>query len=184
MSRIRYYVAASLDGFIATEDHDLSWLLQFGMTEFEESYTAFIADVGAMIMGATTYEWIRHEQPDEWPYREHPVFVVSHRQFDAPEGADVRFVSGDIGEIADAAIDSATGRDVWAIGGGSIAGQLLESARLDELHVTLMPVLLGSGIPLVSTAEAFSSLELTHQTVFPSGAVELVYEVASTAPRL
>lgn len=97
--KTQYYTAASLDGFIATEDDSLEWLFTLGDLS-DSSYPAFIAEVGALAMGASTYEWILRnadtvaaETGSPWPYTQ-PTWVFTHRNLAIPEGADVRFVQG------------------------------------------------------------------------------------------
>src|SRR5687768_18429863 len=99
--KTQYYTACSVDGFIATEDHSLEWLFPLGDIN-DTSYPAFIAEVGALAMGASTYEWmLRHvvrpgsAQPGAWPYVQ-PTWVFSHRAQPAVAGADLRFVDGDV----------------------------------------------------------------------------------------
>lgn len=96
-TRTQYYTASTLDGFIATEDDSLEWLFPLGDVN-ETSYSSFIADVGALAMGSSTYEWmLRHAQQVKdqmgtaWPYTQ-PTWVFSKPTLPAIEGADVTFV--------------------------------------------------------------------------------------------
>src|SRR5262245_32705481 len=90
MTRYRYYVASSLDGFLADRDGSLDWLLAFGMEEFAAGYRAFIAEVGAIVMGRSTYDFVHGEGPDAWDY-EVPAWVLTHRDADGVPGRDIRF---------------------------------------------------------------------------------------------
>lgn len=90
-----YSVAASLDGFVAGPDDDLDWLLQFGFDAFREHHDRFTAGVGALAMGATTYEWLRGHD-DAWPYPDKVTWVFSSRSLDVPADGDVRVVTGDV----------------------------------------------------------------------------------------
>ncbi|GAA1057115.1 dihydrofolate reductase [Agromyces luteolus] len=175
VTRIQYYVAATLDGFIADEHDGLEWLLQFGMADFSDHYERFFASVGALVLGATTFEWVLREGGG-WPYGEMPTWVLTHRTLEAPEGADIRFAQGDVGAIADAATAAAGGRNVWVVGGGPVAAQFLAAGRLDELHVTYMPVALGRGRPLLPVSEVTPVLTLTGVTRL-GDAVEHVYRI-------
>ncbi|GAA2024745.1 dihydrofolate reductase family protein [Agromyces tropicus] len=175
MTRFQYYVASTLDGFIADEHDGLEWLLQFGMADFSEHYERFFAEVGALVLGATTFEWVLREGGG-WPYDALPTWVLTHRTLEAPDGADVRFASGEVGVVADAAAAAAGDRNVWIIGGGPVAAQFLAAARLDELLVTYMPVALGRGRPLLPVAEVTPTLELTSVTRL-GDAVEHVYRL-------
>ncbi|MGR0317930.1 dihydrofolate reductase family protein [Agromyces sp. ZXT2-3] len=175
MTRFQYYVASTIDGFIADEHDGLEWLLQFGMADFAEHYERFLASVGALVLGATTYEWVLREGGG-WPYGELPTWVLTHRSLDVPEGADIRFASGEVGAVADAAAAAAGGRNVWIIGGGPVAAQFLAAGRLDELLVTYMPVALGRGRPLLPVTTVTPVLTLTGVTRL-GDAVEHVYRV-------
>jgi dihydrofolate reductase len=175
VTRTQYDVASTLDGFIADEHDGLEWLLQFGMADFSEHYERFFASVGALVLGATTYEWVLSEGGG-WPYGDLPTWVLTHRDLEAPAGADIRFASGEVGAIADAATSAAGGRNVWVVGGGPVAAQLLAVGRLDELLVTYMPVAIGRGRPLLPVDEVTPPLTLTGVTRL-GDAVEHVYRI-------
>jgi dihydrofolate reductase len=179
--KTQYYAAASLDGFIATPDHALDWLFQFGDVE-DTSYPAFIREVGALAMGSATYEWIlRHQvQPDSdrpgpWPY-EQPAWVFSSRSLPPVPGADIRFVSGDVRPVHRDMVAAAGGGNVWIVGGGELAGQFCEHGLLDELIVQVAPVTLGTGKPLLPRRIVTPPLRLMSSTVYGLF-VELRYEL-------
>ncbi|HEY9365960.1 MAG TPA: dihydrofolate reductase family protein [Agromyces sp.] len=178
MTKFQYYVASSLDGFIADEHHGLDWLLQFGFDVFQAHYDRFFADVGAVVLGASTYEWILREQPENWDFGARPVWVLTHRRLPVPPDSDIRFGSGDVRPIADAARAGARERNVWIVGGGPTAAQFLEARRLDEVLVTYMPVALGHGKPLLPVATVTPRFTLVRTTPFSNGAVEHVYRTA------
>ncbi|WJY00931.1 dihydrofolate reductase family protein [Curtobacterium sp. 458] len=167
-----YSVASSLDGFVAAPGDDLDWLLRFGFEPFQEHHDRFFADVGVLVMGATTYEWLL-EHDDTWAYPDRPTWVFTSRELAVPSGADVRFVSGDVTGHQDAIVAAAAGRDVWVVGGGLLAAQYQEAGLLDELRVTVMPVALGAGTPLLPVAAPTSVFDLVGTTTFEGGAVEL-----------
>jgi dihydrofolate reductase len=147
-----YYTASTLDGFIADPDDSLAWLfVQDTDPSGPLGYAAFIAEVGALVMGATTYEWVRAhlaESGEAWPY-EQPSWVMTHRDLPAIAGADVQFASGDVAAIHADLVAAAGGRDVWVVGGGDLAGQLADAGLLDEVIVSVAPVTLGAGRPLL-----------------------------------
>ena len=156
MAHTVYYTATSLDGFIATDDHDLGWLLS--RTAGEDGpldYAVFIADVGALCMGANTYRWMYRQlhdavgQPTEpWPYTQ-PCWVFAHSEVPEWPGADVRPTSAGV-EAVHAEMAAAAGDGVvWVVGGGDLAGQFLDHGLLDEVVVNIAPVTLGSGRPLL-----------------------------------
>lgn len=149
MTRVRYYTATSLDGFIADENDSLAWLFEQdheagGVADFD----TFMAGIGAQVMGATTYEWIRAQEPDWDPGTDQPVWVFSHRDLPVHRPC-VRLVSGPVADHLEAILASASGRDVWVVGGGDLAGQFADLDRLDEVLVSIAPVVLGTGRPLL-----------------------------------
>lgn len=145
-----FYTASSLDGFIATEEDSLEWLFK---QDFDEegpmAYPAFVEKIGALIMGANTYEWLL-ENGGERPY-EQPTWVLTHRELGTPEGSDVRF-SQDAGLAHEQAVGAAQGQGVWIVGGGGLAGEYARAGLLDEVWVQFAPVTLGSGKPLLPVA--------------------------------
>jgi dihydrofolate reductase len=151
--KTQYYTATSIDGFIATEDDSLDWLFPLGKLA-DTGYPAFIADVGALAMGAVTYEWIvRHltqvaqQSGSTWPYTQ-PTWVFTHRELPAVDGADVRFVQGGVADVHPAMVEAAAGRNVWVVGGGDLAGQFHDAGLLDEVILQVASVTLGRGKPL------------------------------------
>jgi len=178
--KTQYYVATSLDGFIADPDDSLDWLLQFGMTE---DYPEFIRDVGALAMGATTYEWIRAdlersglESRQPWPY-EQPTWVFTSRPLPAVPGADVRFVSGDVRPIHEQMVATAARKNIWLVGGGELVGQFCDYGLVDELIVTVAPVTLGGGAPLLPRTIATPPLRLVSAEIRGETFAQLRYEV-------
>jgi dihydrofolate reductase len=156
VSLTQYYTATTLDGFIADENDSLEWL--FTRAQEQDSrfaYSAFIAEVGALAMGSTTYEWILdHEfagkDPADWrwPY-EIPCWVFTHRRLTVVPNASVEFSSGEVAPVHRAMVDAAGGRNVWIVGGGDLAGQFADAGVLDEVLVSIAPVTLGAGAPLL-----------------------------------
>jgi dihydrofolate reductase len=156
VSLTQYYTATTLDGFIADPNHSLDWLF----TRQREpggplTYDAFIADVGALAMGSTTYEWILdHEfagkDPAEWrwPY-DIPSWVFTHRQLPVVPDARVEFTSENIATVHEKMVGAAAGRNLWIVGGGDLAGQFADVGLLDEILVSIAPVTLGGGAPLL-----------------------------------
>ncbi len=155
-SATQYFVAASLDGFIATEDDDLDWLLSFdegaasdGAGDPANPYASFIADVGAVAMGATTYAWVLDHDPGPWAFQQ-PTWVFTHHELPIVQGGgEIRLTQAPVPEVHEAMVAAAAGRNVWLVGGGEVVGQFLDHDLLDELWLALTPVLLGSGKPLL-----------------------------------
>jgi dihydrofolate reductase len=110
-------------------------------------YDAFIAEVGALAMGSTTYEWLL-DHVETWPY-ELPCWVFTHRELRVVPGAEVEFVSGDVAPVHAELAAAAGDRNIWIVGGGDLAGQFTAAGLLDEVLVTIAPVTLGAGAPLL-----------------------------------
>jgi dihydrofolate reductase len=150
MTRSVYYTATTLDGYIADENDSLAWLFEQNIEEDGPgAYTAFIAGIGAMVMGTTTYTWIgdhTRTTGETWMY-DIPCWVFTHRQLE-PLAEDIRFVAGDLREHHSAIVESAGDRDVWVVGGGDLAGQFADLGLLDRLMLSIAPVTLGAGRPL------------------------------------
>jgi len=179
--KTQYYTAASLDGFVADENDSLEWLDRLGDPE-ESSYPEFIAGVGVIAMGAATYEWLlrNHVRPEgregaPWPY-EIPAWVFTHRDLAGVEGADIRFVRGDVRPVHQEMRRAAAGKNVWIAGGGGLAGQFLDAGLLDEIIVQVGSVTLGAGKPLLPRAAA-PPFKLVAVRQYGPGFVELRYEV-------
>ena len=148
MSLTQYYTATTLDGFIADQSNSLEWLFTRAREEDGPlSYGAFIAEVGAIAMGATTYEWLL-DHTQEWPY-ELPCWVFTHRRLRVVPGARIELVSGDVAPVHEELVAAAGGRNVWIVGGGDLAGQFADAGLLDEVLVSIAPVTLGAGAPLL-----------------------------------
>jgi len=181
--RTQYYTATSLDGFIATEDDSLDWLFPLGDPR-TSSYPAFIAEVGALAMGSTTYEWLlRHGEQAQaeagapWPYAQ-PTWVFSRRRLPPPgAGADVRFVAGDVRPVHAAMREAAGAKNTWIVGGGELAGQFFDAGLLDELIVQVGSVTLGRGKPLFPRRVLHPTLRLVSARPMGSTMVELRYRV-------
>ncbi len=155
VARTVYYAAVSLDGFIAANDGGVSWLDAYNSPEL--GYERFLAGVGAVVLGRTTYEQSLTFGP--WPYPGRLGLVVTERPIDSlPE--QTRTVT--VAELA-AALDNlrahATG-DVWIVGGGRTARACLDAGRVDELELYTIPIALGSGVPLLAPSDRSVPLQL------------------------
>ena len=159
------YTASSLDGFIADADNSLDWLLSRDIDpQGPQHYEAFIAEVGALCMGATTYQWLLDHDPGNWPYTV-PCWVLTHRDFPATDH-DIRFTADPVPEVHAAMTAAAGERNVWVVGGGDLAGQFHDHGLLDELWVQYAPVVLGRGAPLLPRRVELELLEVDRNRDF------------------
>ena len=165
------YLAVSLDGFIAEADGTVHFLDQFGTDEF--GYDSFIEGVGATVMGSATYEQV---VGFGWPYGDMPTLVLTSRQLDVPDGANVTFSSERTGDAMRVFCATATKR-VWVIGGGKVVTAALQAGAVDTLELYVMPVVLGRGVPLF-TEPCEGPLRLIESSTYSNGVVKLVYDVS------
>jgi len=129
-------------------------------------------------MGSVTYEWILREVT-EWPYPTKPTWILTSRELSEPdgEGVDVRFAGGEIGDLHDEMLAAAGDRGLWIVGGGDVASQYTDRGLLDELIVTIVPVVLGAGKQLFDRRVEGGPMQLLDTRAFDTGMVELRYEM-------
>ncbi|MHA3770867.1 dihydrofolate reductase family protein [Verrucomicrobiota bacterium sgz303538] len=180
--KTQYYTATSLDGFIATEDDSLEWLFALGELS-NSSYPAFISEVGALAMGAATYEWmarnaerVTQETGSPWPYTQ-PAWVFTSRELPTIEGANIRFATGDVRKAHIEMRSAAGAKNIWIVGGGDLAGQFYDAGLLDELIIQIGSVALGKGKPLFPRRVLSPNLHLTSIHQMGASMAELRYEV-------
>jgi dihydrofolate reductase len=190
VSKTQYYCAMSLDGYIAEADDTLEWLMRYeGSYEGEDAesgkgkagYDGFYEGVGALVSGSVTYEFVLDHMDggSEWPYAGKPTWVLSSRELPKPEGedVDVRIVDADVRDLHEEMIAAAGERNLWVVGGGNVASQFADEGLLDEVLVTVVPVVLGEGKPLFDRRLPGGPMQLTGTRVFDTGMVELRYEI-------
>jgi dihydrofolate reductase len=175
VGRTQYYVAATMDGFIADPDGGLDWLTS--IESGKGGYDEFYDQVGALAMGAGTYEWLL-ERVEKWPYPEHATWVFTHRELRPYEDADLRFVEGSPSEHIDDMRAAAGEGNLWVVGGGELASLFADEGLLDELILNVASAVLGEGIPLFARGIP-GHLRLTDAEVKSPGMVELRYELPS-----
>jgi len=185
MAKVQYFTACTLDGFIADEHNSLDWLFEAAEGDGDDGgWAEFIAGVGPMAMGATTYEWVLEhegllEHPEKWRawYADRPCWVFTHRSLPVVTGADIRFVSGDVRPAYDEMVAALPDKNVWLVGGGELVGQFDDAGLLDEVWLGMRPVFLGAGAPLLP--RRITSKRLTLRDVVHTGqSLRLILDVA------
>ena len=142
-----YYTGCTLDGFIATADHSLDWLLTRDIdNEGPMGYPAFRERLGACVMGGTTWQWILDHDDDPWGPL--PTWVMTHRDFPAAPDS-VSFTRGDVRDVHATMRDAAGDKNIWVVGGGDLVGQFHDAGLLDEVWIQFAPVTIGGGAPVL-----------------------------------
>ena len=170
MRRVRYRVAASLDGYIAGPNGEIDWIVHDPTIDFASIFSGF----DTVLLGRRTYELTLQPGAPPWPdgWR---IYVFS-RTLDAAEHPAVTVVDTDIGSTV-ASLRAESGRDIWLFGGASLFSSLLAADVVDQVEVAIIPVLLARGVPLVAADAPRSRLLLSESHSHPSGIVTLHYDV-------
>jgi dihydrofolate reductase len=171
MRPVRYNVAASLDGYIAGPGGDFDWIPDDPTVDF----AAIFGRVDTVLLGRRSYLVAREGGPPPWK-ADARVYVFS-RTLPPEEHPDVTVVAKDAAEVV-AALRAEEGEGhIWLFGGGVLFGSLLEAGQVDRLEVTVVPVLLGGGVPLLPAGAGRTVLALIDTHTYPSGMVTLTYGV-------
>lgn len=163
------FLGASLDGFIAGPNDELDWLERMGGPPEDHGYAAFFASVDALLIGRRTWEVVRAFPA--WPYGEKAVHVLSHSP--GAGGHGERFHAGPVGEVLET-LGAAGVRRVY-VDGGRVVSSVLAAGLLDELTISVLPVVIGRGIRLFEDAGPERWLTLESSRAFAGGMVQLRY---------
>ncbi len=175
-------MVASLDGFIARKDGTVDWMetsdrFEGGDTMSPEFVAEFLKTIDCYVMGSRTYETaLRFEAKGlGWAYGDTPTFVLTHREL--PRTRDtVEFYSGNLAELVNDRLRPAF-RSIWFAGGGAVSGECLRLGLADEVRYSLMPVLIGDGIPFFDRLDTDVALHLAEVKAYDSGMIALRYDV-------
>ena len=188
-SRITIHMAASLDGFIARKDGRVDWLetsdeFVAGENMDPGSVEALLKTIDCYVMGSRTYETaIGFEaQGLGWPYGDKPTFVITGRELPRTR-KNVEFYSGDLTHLVDGRLRPAF-RAIWFVGGSVVSTECLRLGLADEIRYSILPILIGEGIPFFANLDKDIALHLVEVKAYKSGAVELRYEVRGRALNL
>lgn len=170
--KVIYYVAASLDGFIADRDEGVEWLDQVSIDQESTGYEAFFGSVDGLLMGRKTFDFVYDY--GKWPYEDLPTWVCSRRDVPHIEGCNLQCE-----RTPDASISKAKSVGIstlWLVGGGRLATDLIRDRQVTHLRVSVMPILLGNGVPIVQTLPNHIHLRQEKSTT-RSGFTEIEYRV-------
>ncbi|MGD9253909.1 MAG: dihydrofolate reductase family protein [Holophagae bacterium] len=175
MLTVIYSVACSVDGFIADADGGIDWLSRIAIEGEDFGHGEFFGSVDAMVMGSTTYEQVLGF--GEWPYGETPCWVLSSQRLPAASKG-VTVTPFDPAAVL-SAIEAQGMQRVWLVGGGQLAGAFRDLQLIDECVVTVIPVILGNGVPLFAGDGPSSWLQLISSREMAGGVISLHYERAA-----
>lgn len=173
--KIIVHIATSADGYIARDDGDLEWLTSRPKPEGFYGMGAFMKTVDTHLLGRKTYDAGRR-LGGTFDRGRYVVFSRHERPADAPP--QVEFVSGDIGAFV-TRLREQPGKDIWLMGGGDLIASFLDAGLIDEFVISVVPVFIGSGIPLIAPRHRHMPLNLRSVERFDDGLVQLRYQVSS-----
>jgi dihydrofolate reductase len=179
--RVTLHMVTSLDGFIAKKDNSVSWLestgsfYEAGVSLSEEEAAAFVKTIDCYVLGSRTYE---HALELGWPYGDTPAVVVTTREF-PPARKSVEFYSGDLEALVDEKL-APRYRNIWLVGGAMLCQRFLELGLVDEIVLTIAPVLLGDGPRLFGGSPTEQAWNLKNVVAYKNGFVELSYSTVHT----
>ena len=175
MRKIKLYIASSLDCFIADENGSIDWLF----SDADYGYADFYNSIDTILVGRKTYE--QFLTFEEYPYKGKKVYVFTHNnareQKKKKTTSDVEYVDKDIPEFVRRLLQQpfSNGGDIWLLGGGEILSLFLNADLVDEIILSVHPIILGKGIPLFNNIEKSVKLRLLESIPFESGLVQLRY---------
>ncbi|HEY6620014.1 MAG TPA: dihydrofolate reductase family protein [Steroidobacteraceae bacterium] len=181
-SRVTIHMAASLDGFIARKDGRVDWLET--SDEFPDGQILdpafvdnFLKTIDCYVMGSRTYETALSFEAKGfgWSYGDKPTFVLTSRDLRRTRDT-VKFHSGDLAQFVNGHLRP-NFRTIWFVGGGMVCGECLRLGLADEVRYSILPVLIGDGVPFFERLDRDVALHLTEVKAYKSGMVELGYEV-------
>ncbi|MCB9833866.1 MAG: dihydrofolate reductase [Planctomycetes bacterium] len=174
-SKVTVHMVASLDGYIVDEDGGVSWLDtsdHFEAGVEAEDPTGFLESIGCWVIGSRTYEQALQLG---WPYGDKPTYVLTRRDL-APGPASVRFRSGDLRRLVAEELEPHH-RNIWVCGGAELVREFLRADLVDEICVTIAPIVIGAGLPYFDQIGVKRALHLEEVKAYQNGMVELRYEV-------
>jgi len=171
--KVIVHIATSADGYIARSDGDLEWLTSRPAPKGFYGMNAFMGSVDTKLLGRKTYE-VSLRMGAKFDSQSRSIVFSRHPPPDAPPG--VEFVNDAIGPFV-SRLRARPGKDIWLMGGGEIIASFLDAQAIDEFVISVVPVFIGDGIPLIARRHRHAPLELHSIERFEDGVVQLHYRV-------
>ena len=176
MAKIRLYIAATLDGYIARENGSLDWLFEIpNPGNIDHGYKSLMENTDVVVMGRKTYEEVLGFGI-EWPYSEQKTFVFTTRKDFSPKTAGT-FLMDEVSESSVKMLRAESMKGIWLVGGGELVSHFLRCKAVDELIISVIPVILGKGIRLFIEGVPETRLRFIHSESFETGIVNLSYRI-------
>jgi len=170
--KVTYYVASSVDGYIAKKNGDVSWLDDLGISMEETGYDQFFASVDGLVMGRNTYDFVFDY--GTWPYEDKPAWVCTSTELNVMDGCQLQKAYNPRDVINEA--NELGLKHLWLVGGGKLAGSFIQDKLLTHLSISQMPIILGAGIKVIDGLN--ESVRLLPQGVqHQSGFSQLEFEI-------
>lgn len=169
--KISVYIAMSIDGYIARKDGSIDWLEQGHVGDEDYGFKKFFNGIDVLVLGKNTYETVSGF--DKWPYTGKRVIVISNTLNEVRKEAEL--FRGQLTDLS-CMLDSESVKHVW-VDGGITVSKFLEAGLVDHMTISIIPLILGSGIPLFSFMNIEQVCRFISAQSFPSGLVQLQYEV-------
>jgi dihydrofolate reductase len=166
MKKIILYVATSIDGFIARKNGSVDWLTQYNNSGEDFGYKEFLDSVETVILGNTTYREFKA------PYENKKCYVFSRKN--TGKENNITYVNTDVKEFTDGLSEN---ENIWLVGGADITKEFLKNNLIDEFIITIIPIVLGKGIPLFAKGCGEHKLKLLNTKSYDSGVVQLHYQL-------
>lgn len=167
------FIATSIDGFIATNDGDLSFLSAVEKEGEDYGYAAFISTVDTVVLGKKTYDKVI-AMGYPFPHADKEAYIITRTSKEAV--GSTQFYTGDVVELVKQ-LKQQEGRTIFVDGGAYVVNRLLQAGLIDELYLSIIPVLLGSGIALFEQHHSMQKMKLLQTKSFDTGLVQLHYSV-------
>ncbi len=168
------YIAMSLDGYIAKPNDDLIFLSIVEKEGEDYGYADFVSTVDTVILGRKTYDWVM-KQVGEFPHADKNAYIITRTA--KPTIGKTVFYTGDLTDLV-TKLKSENGKNIFCDGGADIVNELLKNDLLDEIIISVIPILLGNGTRLFKDGRLEQKLQLVNVKTFDTGLTQLHYKRA------